>query len=82
MYHAKIVYELIQLGGIQLRPAKTMFDKFGKEAANLEFNVIASMLFNSAVDDSIPCISRLVDSESSAIGICHRVPCRTEQKLS
>ena len=60
MYHAKIVYELIQLGGIKLRPAQTMFDKFGKDAISLEFNIIASMLFNSAADDSIPGVSRLV----------------------
>lgn len=73
MYHAKIVYELIQLGGMRLKPAQNMFDKFGKEAGSLEFNIIASMLFNSAVDDSVPCVSRLVKYRSSASRICHRV---------
>jgi hypothetical protein len=60
MYHAKIVYEIIQLGGMRLRPAPQAFEKFSKECGNLEFNVICSMLFNSAVDESIPVISRLV----------------------
>ena len=61
MYHAKKVYEVIQLGGMRLKPSQQLLDKFAKDCVSLEFNVISSMLFNSAVDDSIPCISRLVD---------------------
>jgi hypothetical protein len=51
---------MIQPGGMRLKPNANNFEKFGKDCSTLEFNIVCSMLFNSAVDDNIPFVSRLV----------------------